>query len=111
MTAAIALPGDATLNLTGVGGSGGPNTLRPPYASSLAPSMADSLPGLSKFGFDDLRACMSSFTSRFDKFVEQGRMRVLEERNQFRMNLAEINGKSYRHPDSATCRCLDLYSH
>ena len=51
--------------------------------------MADSLPPLN-FGFDDLRARMATFTDRFDAFIAQGRKRVLEERNQFRINVAEL---------------------
>lgn len=33
---------------------------------------------------------MAKFTARFDAFIEAGRKRVLEERNQFRMNVAEL---------------------
>lgn len=44
------------------------------------------------FGFDDLRDRMAKFTVRFDAFIEQGRKRVLEERNQFRINVAELQG-------------------
>ncbi|GAB7350918.1 hypothetical protein MBLNU459_g1430t1 [Dothideomycetes sp. NU459] len=54
-----------------------------------APSMVDTLPSIS-FGFDDLRDQMARFTARFDDFIERGRKRVLEERNQFRMNMAEV---------------------
>ncbi|RYP55782.1 hypothetical protein DL771_012373 [Monosporascus sp. 5C6A] len=57
--------------------------------SATAPSMADSLPSIN-FGFDELRDRMTKFTAKFDAFIEQGRKRVLEERNQFRMNLAEL---------------------
>lgn len=64
---------------------------RPPM-SATAPSMADSLPSIN-FGFDELRDRMSKFSSKFDAFIEQGRKRVLEERNQFRMNVAELQGK------------------
>jgi hypothetical protein len=64
------------------------SALRP---SADAPSMADSLPSV-QFGFDDLRERMNRFTARFDAFIEQGRKRVLEERNQFRMNIAELRG-------------------
>lgn len=56
--------------------------------SATAPSMADSLPSIN-FGFDDLRDRMAKFTAKFDAFIEQGRKRVLEERNQFRINVAE----------------------
>ncbi|OJJ49523.1 hypothetical protein ASPZODRAFT_58779 [Penicilliopsis zonata CBS 506.65] len=63
--------------------------LRPPLTSAEAPSMADSLPSIN-FGFDDLRSRMAQFTARFDAFIERGRKQVLEERNQFRINLAEL---------------------
>ncbi|KAI9753466.1 MAG: kinetochore-associated Ndc80 complex subunit spc25 [Chaenotheca gracillima] len=63
--------------------------VRPPLASADAPSMAESLPNIN-FGFEDLRDRMNKFTIRFDEFIEKGRKRVLEERNQFRMNVAEL---------------------
>jgi len=53
--------------------------------------MADQLPSVD-FGFDELRDRMAKFTAKFDAFIEQGRKRVLEERNQFRMNVAELQG-------------------
>lgn len=62
-------------------------------SSHDAPSMADQLPSIN-FGFDDLRSRMNQFTARFDDFIEKGRKRVLEERNQFRMNIAEAQGMS-----------------
>ncbi|KAF2139881.1 uncharacterized protein K452DRAFT_327822 [Aplosporella prunicola CBS 121167] len=65
------------------------SAMRAPLSTADAPSMADSLPTVN-FGFEDLRARMASFSSRFDAFIEQGRKRVLEERNQFRINLAEL---------------------
>ncbi|RFU73303.1 kinetochore spc25 [Trichoderma arundinaceum] len=55
----------------------------------VGPSVADTLPSID-FGFDDLRDRMAKFTARFDAFIEQGRKRVLEERNQFRVNMAEL---------------------
>lgn len=60
--------------------------------SATAPTMAESLPDIN-FGFDDLRDRMAKFTARFDAFIEHGRKRVLEERNQFRMNVAELQGQ------------------
>lgn len=66
------------------------SALRPPLTSAHAPSMADSLPPIN-FGFDELRDRMAKFTVRFDAFIETGRKRVLEERNQFRMNVAELH--------------------
>ncbi|TPX07844.1 uncharacterized protein E0L32_010419 [Thyridium curvatum] len=55
----------------------------------MGPSVADQLPSIN-FGFDELRDRMAKFTAKFDAFIEQGRKRVLEERNQFRMNVAEL---------------------
>lgn len=68
------------------------SAMRPPLSSADAPSIADSLPNIN-FGFDELRDRMAKFTVKFDTFIEQGRKRVLEERNQFRMNVAELKGK------------------
>ncbi|KAG0646203.1 Kinetochore 4 [Hyphodiscus hymeniophilus] len=65
------------------------STMRPPLSSTEAPSMADSLPSIN-FGFEELRDRMAKFTVKFDAFIEQGRKRVLEERNQFRMDVAEL---------------------
>lgn len=62
----------------------------------VGPSVVDQLPNIN-FGFDDLRDRMARFTTKFDGFIEQGRKRVLEERNQFRMDVAELQGaKSQR---------------
>ncbi|PKX94484.1 kinetochore Spc25 family protein [Aspergillus novofumigatus IBT 16806] len=63
--------------------------VRPPLATADAPSMADTLPSIN-FGFEDLRNRMAQFTARFDAFIERGRKQVLEERNQFRIGLAEL---------------------
>jgi kinetochore protein Spc25 len=59
--------------------------------STVAPSMADQLPSIN-FGFDELRERMAKFTAKFDTFIEQGRKRVLEEHNHFRMSVAELQG-------------------
>lgn len=62
----------------------------------MAPlSAADSLPSID-FGFDELRDRMAKFTARFDDFIEKGRKRVLEERNQFAVTVAELQG-AHRH--------------
>lgn len=58
-------------------------------------SMADTLPPIN-FGFEKLRERMARFTYRFDDFIAVGRKRVLEERNQFRLNVAELHG-TYTH--------------
>ncbi|KAJ3483056.1 hypothetical protein NLG97_g7401 [Lecanicillium saksenae] len=55
----------------------------------VGPSMVDQLPNIN-FGFDELRERMARFTTKFDAYIEQGRKRVLEERNQFRMDVAEL---------------------
>lgn len=74
--------------------------MRPPLASADAPSMADSLPSIN-FGFEDLRNRMAQFTARFDAFIERGRKQVLEERNQFKIGLAELQGKLLLYGDGA----------
>lgn len=51
--------------------------------------MADSLPSIN-FGFEDLRSRMAQFTARFDAFIERGRKQVLEEKNQFKIGLVEL---------------------
>ncbi|KAK5217900.1 kinetochore-associated Ndc80 complex subunit spc25 [Exophiala xenobiotica] len=43
------------------------------------------------FNFEDLRKRMTDFTLKFDAFIEQGRKRVLQERNEFRARLGELN--------------------
>lgn len=70
-----------------------PTPSRPSFAPT--PSVADSLPHIN-WGFDDLRDRMNQFSARFDAFIEQGRKRVLDERNQFRLNVAELKGKPHR---------------
>ncbi|KAL4913482.1 chromosome segregation protein Spc25-domain-containing protein [Aspergillus aurantiobrunneus] len=72
--------------------------IRPPLASATAPSMADSLPNIN-FGFEDLRSRMAQFTAQFDAFIERGRKQVLEERNQFKISLAERQDERMRHRD------------
>jgi hypothetical protein len=59
--------------------------------------MADSLPSIN-FGFEELKDRMNKFTVKFDDFIEKGRKRVLEERNQFRMNVAECQGNLISSP-------------
>lgn len=68
-----------------------------------APSAADSLPNIN-FGFDELRDRMAKFTARFDDFIEKGRKRVLEERNQFAVTVAELEG-------THRARAYTCYSH
>ncbi|KAF1810413.1 hypothetical protein P152DRAFT_483877 [Eremomyces bilateralis CBS 781.70] len=65
------------------------SAFRASRSTSNAISMADNLPSVD-FKFDELRERMARFTVRFDDFIERGRKRVLEERNQFRMNVAEM---------------------
>jgi kinetochore protein Spc25, fungi type len=66
--------------------------MRPPLASADAPSMADSLPSVN-FGFEELRNRMTQFSTKFDGFIDKGRKQVLGDRNQFRINLAELEGE------------------
>ncbi|KAK0809719.1 kinetochore-associated Ndc80 complex subunit spc25 [Friedmanniomyces endolithicus] len=61
------------------------------------PSMADTLPSID-FGFNDLRERMAQFTVRFDDFIARGQKRVLDERNAFRMSVAELE-ESQRHKE------------
>jgi hypothetical protein len=61
-------------------------------SSVTAATMAtNSLPSID-FGFNDLRERMARFTIKFDEFIEQSRKRVLNERNQFRANITELQG-------------------
>ena len=62
---------------------------RAPYTTASAPSMADNLPDIN-FGFQDLRARMADFTQRFDIFIADGRKRVLDERNRFRLKVTGL---------------------
>ena len=61
-----------------------------PY--SYSDSALTQLPSV-EVPFDDLRRRMADFTSKFDAFIEKGRKRVLEERNEFKARLSELNGK------------------
>lgn len=63
------------------------NSLTPP------PNPLTKLPQVD-FDFEDLRQRMSDFTVKFDAFIERGRKRVLEERNEFRGRLGELAGMS-----------------
>jgi kinetochore protein Spc25, fungi type len=47
------------------------------------------------FGFDDLKAKMSRFTVRFDKWTQAQRERVLKERNEFAKTITENRGTLY----------------
>lgn len=78
------------------------SVMRATLSSSEAQSMADSLPSVN-FGFDDLRERMAKFTARFDDFIEKGRKRVLEERNQFRLNVTELQGTLRRTCQGSDC--------
>lgn len=59
---------------------------------SPQPNVATQLPNVD-FNFDDLRLRMSAFSIKFDAFIERGRKRVLEERNEFRERLGELAGR------------------
>jgi hypothetical protein len=62
----------------------------PPF--SYADSSLTQLPSVD-IPFDDLRRRMAEFTIKFDAFIEKGRKRVLEERNEFKAKLSGLNGK------------------
>ncbi|PWW78748.1 hypothetical protein C7212DRAFT_309213 [Tuber magnatum] len=64
-----------------------------PHASSSSQannnnSMAATLPQIN-FGFEELKDRMARFTVRFDDFIEKGRRRILEERNEFAKAIVE----------------------
>jgi kinetochore protein Spc25 len=61
-------------------------------ASAAAHSLADQLPGV-HFGFDELRDRMARFTARFDAFNSEGRKRVYEQREQFKLAMGELEGE------------------
>jgi hypothetical protein len=61
----------------------------PSYSYSDDPSTQ--LPSVD-FNFEDLRQRMAAFTVKFDAFIEKGRKRVLEDRNEFRGRLSELGG-------------------
>lgn len=73
-----------------------PNRAGPSHTGAqydvTGPSMADTLPVID-FNFEDLRQRMQQFTQRFDDFIERSKKRVLEERNAFRMNVADLAGR------------------
>ncbi|SZF03987.1 unnamed protein product [Blumeria hordei] len=66
-----------------------------PSAMSLSKSafnaapVDNSIPTVN-FDFDELRDRMAKFTFKFDDFIERYRKRILDERNQFRVNIAEL---------------------
>jgi hypothetical protein len=60
-----------------------------PYSYSDSP--LTQLPSVD-IPFDDLRRRMAEFTVKFDSFIEKGRKRVLEERNDFKARLSGLNG-------------------
>lgn len=53
---------------------------------------------------------MARFTDRFDDFIAKGRKHVLEERNQFRINIAELHGECCRSPSTTRRICRDNYN-
>ena len=83
------------------------STMRPPLSTALAPSLAESLPTVN-FGFDELRQQMATFTDHFDSFIAKQRKRVLEERNQFRIAVAELQGSLLQFPCPWNARSIML---
>jgi hypothetical protein len=70
------------------------SSFRASQNSGLPPQSENALTQLPRvdFNFEDLRQRMSTFTAKFDAFIEKGRKRVLEERNGFRGRLGELSG-------------------
>lgn len=60
-------------------------------------TMTTTLPHVN-FGFDELKDRMARFTVNFDEFIEKGRNRILEERNEFAKNVVEDKGIFYLPP-------------
>lgn len=46
------------------------------------------------FGFEELKERMARFTVRFDDFIEKGRARILQERNEFVKTIVEDKGSN-----------------
>lgn len=86
-----------SISQQGVGGGAG--------GYSYSDSPLTQLPTVD-FNFEDLRRRMADFTVRFDAFIEKGRKRVLEERNEFRGRLGEIAGMFF----SYTASLIDTIS-
>lgn len=61
-------------------------------------TMASTLPQVS-FGFDDLKDRMGRFTVNFDEFIDKGRKRIADERNEFAKNVVEDKGFLYSSPE------------
>jgi kinetochore protein Spc25 len=64
---------------------------RAPAEALDAATMINELPSVD-FGFDELRDVMTRFTKRFDTFIANGRRHILDERNQYHLNVAELEG-------------------
>ena len=43
--------------------------------------------------FDDLRRRMADFSVKFDAFIDRERKRVLEEKNEYKARMSELNGE------------------
>jgi hypothetical protein len=56
--------------------------------------------------FDDLRRRMSEFAVKFDAFIERGRKRVLEERNEYKARMSELGGEQTI-PNTGGCERAD----
>ncbi|PNS19748.1 Kinetochore protein spc25 [Sphaceloma murrayae] len=88
-----------------------------PFSMSSTPrpfapdtNMADTLPSID-FNFADLRERMALFTAKFDDFIERGRKRVLEERNAFRLNVAELQESQRAHKRSLATLSTSAEAH
>lgn len=59
------------------------------------------------FGFEELKERMARFTVRFDDFIEKGRARILQERNEFVKTIVEDKG--FKPFPLLSLRCLRLF--
>lgn len=101
--ATVTLPptfADSTLNLS---------SLRPPLTSAHPERLSDQLPPQIDFGFDDLRNTMSTFTKRFNDYIERGRRQLLNERNAHRMHLSSL-AEQTSHAEEQTRRLRERMS-
>jgi hypothetical protein len=87
MAATIATPNFSTSTSSFRASQNGP----PPMSPAYSDNPLTQLPRVD-FNFEDLRQRMTAFTAKFDAFIEKGRKRVLEERNEFRGRLGELSG-------------------
>lgn len=67
--------------------------------------MATTLPQVN-FGFDELKDRMARFTVNFDEFIDKGRKRIEDERNEFAKNVVEDKG--FFHSSTVISRLMQI---